>query len=275
MAAGHDVAVVITRPDKRRGREQAPSPSPVKAAAVELGLPVSERVEDAVSSGAELGVVVAFGRIIKKDVLDRLPLVNVHFSLLPRWRGAAPVERAILAGDPTTGVCLMAIEEGLDTGAVYECASLEIGPEETADELRDRLAALGAKMLVEALAHGLGPGVAQAGEPTYAGKIEPEDRHLDWSRPAEELHRVVRIGRAWTTWRGKRLLVLAARLVATDEAAGLMAGELVPGELGGDLVGTGAGALRLVTVQPEGRPAIGAAEWARGARPAAGERLGE
>ena len=100
MGAGHDVAIVISRPDKRRARQQAPGPSPVKAAAVELGLPISERVDDALTVGAELGVVVAFGRIIKKDVLDGLPMVNVHFSLLPRWRGAAPVERATWPATP-------------------------------------------------------------------------------------------------------------------------------------------------------------------------------
>jgi methionyl-tRNA formyltransferase len=279
VAAGHEVAAVVTRADKRRGRQEAPGPSPVKAAALELGLPVSDRVEDAATCGAELGVVVAFGRIIKKDILDRLPMVNVHFSLLPRWRGAAPLERAILAGDIRTGVCLMAIDEGLDTGAVYRCESLEIGPDETADELRVRLSDLGARMVVEALDRGLGEPTAQQGEATYAEKVEPEDRHLHWTRPAVELHRVVRIGRAWTSWRGKRLLVLAARPAQSGEAGQLVPGQLGPGQLGpgeiaGDLVGTGDGRLRLVTVQPEGRPALAAVDWLRGARPQPGERLG-
>ena len=118
VAAGHDVALVITRADRRRGRGGATSPSPVKAAAVELGVPVSHDVDDVLTAGAELGVVVAFGRIIKPHVLAALPMVNVHFSLLPRWRGAAPVERALLAGDTETGVCIMDVEEGLDTGGV-------------------------------------------------------------------------------------------------------------------------------------------------------------
>src|SRR5918992_1024742 len=113
--------------------------SPVKAAALELGLPVSERVDDVLDVGAELGVVVAYGRIIKPHVFEALPLVNVHFSLLPRWRGAAPVERAILAGDTETGVCLMTIEEELDTGAGYDCVVVPIGPDETADQLRARV----------------------------------------------------------------------------------------------------------------------------------------
>ena len=266
--AGHDIGIVITRADKRRGRGEAPGPSPVKSAALALGLPVSEHVADAPTAGAELGVVVAFGRIIKADVLEQLSLVNVHFSLLPRWRGAAPVERAILAGDTVTGVCLMAIDEGLDTGPVYRCEQTPIGPEETAAGLRDRLSVLGAEMVVRALAggvDGLGPAHPQSGDATYAEKIEPEDLKLDWSRPATDLHRMVRVGRAWTTWRGKRLLVLEARIGDTHGAAGT---------LRGDQVATGDGALRLLTVQPEGRKAVPAAEWLRGARPGPDETLG-
>src|SRR5205807_7717429 len=117
--AGHDVVLVVTQPDKRRGRGSATMPSPVKAAALELGLPVTERVDDVLDANVELGVVVAFGRLIKPQVLDKVPMINMHFSLLPRWRGAAPVERAILAGDRETGVAIMQLEEGLDTGPVY------------------------------------------------------------------------------------------------------------------------------------------------------------
>lgn len=261
--------MVITRADKRRGRGEAPGPSPVKAAALALGLPVSDRIADCTTVGAELGVVVAFGRIIKADVLEALPLINVHFSLLPRWRGAAPVERAILAGDTVTGVCLMAIDEGLDTGPVYRCAETPIGSDETAPQLTARLSDLGAAMVVQALGEGLGAAHPQTGEATYAGKIEPEDLRLDWDRPAADLHRLVRVGRAWTTWRGKRLLVLDARPV--EATAPLPA---PPGALNGDQVATGAGALRLVTVQPEGRKAVPAAEWLRGARPGPGKTLG-
>jgi methionyl-tRNA formyltransferase len=266
--AGHDVALVVTRADKRRGRHEPPRPSPVKAAALELGLTVSDRPQDSTGVGAELGVVVAFGRIIRNDVLDRLPLVNAHFSVLPRWRGAAPVERAILAGDDTTGVCLMAIDEGLDTGPLYRCETVAIGPDETAAELRVRLADLAAAMLVDGLAGGLGPAQPQAGTPTYADKIEPADLWLDWSRDAAYLHRVVRLGRAWTTWRGRRLLVLAARVVGARPPAA------PPGNLEGDVVATGAGGLQLVAVQPEGRGPMAAPDWVRGARPQPGELLG-
>jgi len=261
------VAIVITRADKRRGRNQAPRPTPVKAAALEMGLPVTERVEDVLTVGADLGVVVAFGRIIKADVLNALQLVNIHFSLLPRWRGAAPVERAILAGDTVTGVCLMAIDEGLDTGPVYRCQSVDIGAEETASELRTRLANVGAVMLLEALRDGLGTPRPQEGEATYAAKVELGELHLDWSRPALELHRVVRIGRAWTTWRGRRLLILAAHVAPPVAGGG-------PGSLDGDTVATGEGGLQLVTVQPEGRAPMAASDWRRGARPRPGERLG-
>jgi methionyl-tRNA formyltransferase len=151
---------------------------------------------------------------------------------------------------------------------VYRCEETPIGPEETAVELRARLSALGATMVVEALADGvggLGPARPQSGDATYAEKIEPEDLELDWSRPAVDLHRLVRVGRAWTTWRGKRLLVLAARI---GDAHG------APGTLQGEQVATGDGALMLLTVQPAGRKAVPAAEWLRGARPGPDETLG-
>jgi methionyl-tRNA formyltransferase len=269
-AAGHDVALVVTRVDKRRGRNEAPRPSPVKVAALELGWPVSHRVEDVVDLGADLGVVVAFGRIISGEVLARLDMVNVHFSLLPRWRGAAPVERAVLAGDRVTGVCLMAIDEGLDTGPVFCCEETTIGETETASALTGRLARIGARLVVSALEEGLGLPVPQSGEATYASKITPEDLHLDWTESSAELVRVVRVGRAWTTWRGKRLLVHQAFAAA---AAGRPA--LPPGTLDGAMVWTGDGQLQLEVVQPEGKGSAAAPDWVRGARPAPGERLGQ
>jgi methionyl-tRNA formyltransferase len=264
VAAGFDVALVVSQPDRKRGRGGGLSPSPVKAAALELGLPVSDRVDDVLAVGADLGVVVAFGRIIKPHVLDAVPMVNLHFSLLPRWRGAAPVERALLAGDDETGVAVMAVEEGLDTGGIYAEARVTIEPEETADELRDRLVGIGTELLVTTLSHGLGVPRPQVGEPTYAAKIDPAELELDWQRSAVELHRLVRLGRAWSTFRGKRLRVLAARLADAG---------LAPGQLDGLLVGTGAGALELVEVQPEGKGPQAAAAWRNGARPEPQERL--
>ena len=235
---------------------------------MELGLPLAYRAADVVGSGAELGVVVAYGRIVKPDVLAQVPMVNVHFSLLPRWRGAAPVERAILAGDAETGVCLMEMEEALDTGPVYARVRAAIGEDETADELRRRLGHLGNALLLEALQEGLEVPTAQVGEPTYAAKLEPGELHLDFARPAEVVNRVVRIGRAWTTWRGKRLLVHRARVLPEERS-------LSPGQIQGARVGTAEGALELLVVQPEGKPAMDAGAWARGARLEPGERLGQ
>ena len=265
--AGHDVAVVVSRPDKRRGRGGHPAPSPVKAAASELGLPVVESPDDVLSFGVDLGVVVAYGRIIRPPLLTSVPLINVHFSLLPRWRGAAPVERAILAGDEITGVCIMGVEAGLDTGPVYRRAATAVGATETAGELRTRLADLGRDLLVEALAEGLGTPQAQVGEPTIAAKITSDELHIDWTACSERVLRVVRLERAWTTWKGKRLLVLAAAPAPGD-------GGGPPGHLAGDVVTTGRGAVRLVSVQPEGRAPLDAAAWVRGARPAPDARLG-
>ena len=267
--------MVVSQPDRRRGRGSGLVPSPVKAAAAELGLPVTSRVADVKDSGAELGVVVAFGRLIKPDVLAAVPMVNLHFSLLPRWRGAAPVERALLAGDDRTGVCLMALDEGLDTGAIYSCAEVPIGREATLESLRAELVDLGTAMLVRSLAEGtsgLGVPVPQSGAPTYAAKIEPEELHLDWFRPAAELGRVVRLGGAWTTAGGKRLRVLSARPedpapdgMGEPVPGGPMPGAVIP-DPGGPLVLTGAGGLRLERVQPEGRGQMDASDWLRGAR---------
>ena len=183
LEAGFDVALVVSRPDAKRGRGGRLLPSPVKAAALDRGLAVTDRVDDVFAAGADAGVVVAFGRIIRPHVLDALPMVNLHFSLLPRWRGAAPVERALLAGDERTGVCLMAVEEGLDTGGVYGSVEVAIGSEETAAQLRDELVDVGTGLLVRQLLDGLGPPEPQGGEPTYADKIRPDELELDWAPP--------------------------------------------------------------------------------------------
>lgn len=245
VAAGHEVALVVTGADKRRGRGGATSPSPVKAAASELGLAVSHDVDDVLAADAELGVVVAFGRLIKPHVLERLAMVNLHFSLLPRWRGAAPVERALLAGDEVTGVCLMALEEGLDTGPVYRRVEVPISPTTTADELRAELVEVGSRLLVDALERGLGDPVAQAGEPVYAAKVDPAELRIDWSQPADRIHRLIRLGGAYTTFRGARIKIHAADLVD---------GRVVP-----------------TVVQPEGRPRMEFAAWRNGARATADE----
>jgi len=218
-----------------------------------------------VHAGADLGVVAAFGQIVKPRVLDRLAMVNVHFSLLPRWRGAAPVERAILAGDPVTGVCLMEVAEGLDTGRVYRRVEVPVAADATADSLRAELAARAIPMLVGALREGLGVPQPQQGEPLYAAKLTRDDRRLRWDRPGEVLHRQIRVGGAWTVWRGGALKIWAAQVEQ---------GSLPPGEIEGPRVGTGDGLLRLVEVQAEGKSRQAAEDWCRGARPMAGDRLG-
>jgi methionyl-tRNA formyltransferase len=235
-------------------------PSPVKQAALDLGLRVADRVDDVLDTGADLGVVAAFGRLIRPHVLERLPMANLHFSLLPRWRGAAPVERAILAGDERTGVDLMVIEEGMDTGGVYARAEVPIDPDETADELRARLAALGTDLLVANLRDGLPEPKPQQGEPTYAHKVDPAELRIDWDRPALDIHRLVRIGGAWTTFRGHRLKVWRTALgPAGPEGIEVPARDEV---------------IQLVEVQPEGRRRIPARAWANGVHWRPGERVG-
>ncbi len=273
VEAGHDVALCVTRPDRRRGRGAHTTPSPVKEAALRLGIPVSQDMHDLAGIDAELAVVVAFGRIIPAPVLDALPMVNVHFSLLPRWRGAAPVERAILAGDAETGVCLMRVAEGLDTGDVYAVRSVPMDEDVTLSQLRARLVDTACDLLVDTLKNGLAglpKAEPQRGDVTVAEKITKEDLHLDWTQPATQLHRVVRLEHAWTTFRHKRLGVLDAPVAQGrpehDHAA--------PGTLIGCSVVTGAGFLELRRVQPESRSPMSADEWLRGVRPAANERLG-
>ena len=273
VKAGHDVVLCITRPDRRRGRGATKTPNPVKEAALLLGIPVSQDMNDLVGIDAELAVVVAFGRIIPASVLHALPMVNVHFSLLPRWRGAAPVERAILAGDAETGVCLMEVAEGLDTGDVYAVRSVPMDDDVTLSALRARLVDTACELLVDTLQHGL-KGLPEAepqrGEVTVAEKITKEDLHLDWSHPAEQLHRVVRLEHAWTTFRGKRLGVLEAPVAES----GPEHSQTAPGTLSGRSVVTGAGFLELRRVQPESRSPMSVDEWLRGVRPTANERLG-
>ena len=273
VGVGHDIALCVTRPDRRRGRGGETTPSPVKVAATELGLRVTHDMDDLTTAGVELAVVVAYGRIIPARLLAPVPMVNLHFSLLPRWRGAAPVERAILAGDRETGVCLMKVEEGLDTGPVHAVRRVPLDDDVTLAALRRELVAVASALVVDALAHGvagLPVPVPQEGEVTLADKISKEDLHLDWTAPAVQLKRVVRLGRAWTTFRDRRLTVLDVALTPND----LDAGEGPPGSLHGPVVATGGGSLLLRQVQPESRSPMSAEEWLRGVRPALGERLG-
>ena len=263
VAVGFDVPLVITRIDKRRGRGSELAPSPVKAAAVELGIPVSHQVEDALTVGADLGVVVAFGQLIRPHVLAVLPMVNLHFSLLPRWRGAAPMERALLAGDTETGVGLMQLEEGLDTGPLFGEVRVSIRPDDTGDSLRETLTAVGSDLLVRSLVDGLGTPRPQKGEPLYAAKLSINDLRIRWAESVEVIDRQIRLGGAWTTADGRRLKVISAARVDDEVGADDPVG--VPGQLTGAVVQTGDGSLRLETVRPEGKGAMPAKDWLNGA----------
>jgi methionyl-tRNA formyltransferase len=260
--AGHEVVVVVTRPDARRGRGSALSGSPVKQRALERGLQVSHDPEDLIplaqAGKVELAVVVAYGRILKPHLLAELDFVNLHFSLLPRWRGAAPVERALLAGDEITGVCLMRIEEGLDTGPVYARTEVPIGPESTATELRTQLVEAGAALLLKELERGLGTPSSQEGEVTIAHKLSSDMMRIDWSRPPVEIHRQIRVGGAWTTFRGSRIKILAATLEHPDYQANSVQALVEP-------------AVRITRVQPEGKPQMEMSAWQNGVRLAANE----
>lgn len=263
---GFEVVQVVSRPDRRRGRGGALSPSPVKAAALELGLPVTDDLDVVLDGTIDLGIVVAYGRLIPARILAEVPMVNLHFSLLPRWRGAAPVERAILAGDTETGVCLMDVDVELDTGAVHAVERTPILDDDTLASLRGRLVDLGSQLLVRTLRAGFGEPVPQHGEVCNAAKIDPAELRIDWTESASQIDRRVRLGGAWTTFRGARCKIHSVALVDRTD--------LAPGSIDGTVVGCGVGALEILEVQPEGRARQRAVDWRNGARPAAGDRFG-
>jgi methionyl-tRNA formyltransferase len=289
LASEHEVAAVLTRPDARSGRGRRTSRSPVAERADAAGVPVltprSPREPEFLEQLADLAVdcapVVAYGALVPPPALGipRHGWVNLHFSLLPAWRGAPPVQHAIMAGDEVTGAATFQLEAGLDTGPVFGVVTEPIAPRDTAGDLLGRLAISGARLLVATLdgiaAGTLVPQPQPAEGVSLAPRIETGDARVDWSLPAHVVDRRVRgvtpAPGAWTTWRGDRL-----RLGPVEPLPGT--GDLTPGELrvdpAGVLVGTGRGAVRLGQVQPSGRTMLPAADWARGARPAPGERLG-
>jgi methionyl-tRNA formyltransferase len=265
VADGIDVVHVVTRVDKRRGRGSTVAPSPVKSAALAHGIPVSHRVDDLleIDPPVELGVVVAYGALVKPHVLAALPMVNLHFSLLPRWRGAAPVERCILAGDRETGVCLMQVDVGLDTGGVLAVETVTVDDRVTADELRDDLARRGARLLVDALRAGLPPAVAQAGDAVQAEKLSTDDRRIVWSQSAVTSIRRSRIGGAWTELEGSRVRIGSMRVTDRPSPGEPGTATVVDGRL---LVATADHDVEILTLQPEGRSMITARDWLNGRR---------
>jgi methionyl-tRNA formyltransferase len=266
--AGHEIALVVSQPDVRRSRGGSLQHSPVKAAALSLGLEVTDDLEKLNDVALDGVIVVAYGKIIPDDLLNKFLMINIHFSLLPRWRGAAPLERALLAGDPTTGVCVMKIVSELDAGPVYARADLEIG-EKSLEELRSELGVIGTALIVDLLEDGLKSlpePTTQTGEVVYAAKMKKDEFLLDFTQPAAQVLRVIRLGSSFTFVENRRLRILSATLV--PEYAGS------PGELAGEVVGTGQGGLRLERVQGEGGREMDASAWRRGVRDQGILRLG-
>jgi methionyl-tRNA formyltransferase len=280
IEAGHEVACVYCQPPRPAGRGQKERRSPVQAEAEARGIPVrhptSLRTPEAQAEFAgldvEVAVVVAYGLILPQAVLDapRHGCLNIHASLLPRWRGAAPIHRAVMAGDAETGVCIMRMEAGLDTGPVLLREAVGIRAEDTTGDLHDRLSGLGARMIVEALERlpGLAAGVQPEEGVTYARKIDKAEARIDWTRPAAEVDRLIRglspFPGAWCEAGGERVKLLRSRLAEGSGA---------PGEvLGGLLVACGEGAVEVLEVQRAGSRALPVAEALRGWDP--GARLG-
>ena len=291
-AAGHELVAVYTQPDRPAGRGQALTASPVKRRALELGLvveqPPSLKSAEAVvrlrEHGADLMVVVAYGLILPQAILDvpRLGCWNIHASLLPRWRGAAPIQRAILAGDESTGITIMQMDAGLDTGPMLLLRSTPIGPRESGGELHDRLALIGAEAIVAAIGAWQSGALTARPQPadgaTYAAKIRKEEARIDWTQPAVAIDRQVRAFNPWpvaeTSWEGRQLRVWQAEPVPPAEAnVDAAPGTVLESGAGRIVVATGGGTLRLTQVQLAGRRAMTAAEFLN-AHPLPGARLG-
>ena len=270
--AGHDIAAVYTQPPRPAGRGKKDRPSPVQSRAEALGIAVrhpktlrdAKAQADFAALNAEIAVVVAYGLILPQPVLDapRHGCLNIHASLLPRWRGAAPIHRAIIAGDAETGVCIMQMDAGLDTGPVLLREATPIGPEATTGDLHDRLSAMGARLIVEALDRlpELEPRAQAENGVTYAEKIDKAEARIDWTRPATEVDRLIRglspFPGAWLQIGGERIKLLRSRLAE---------GRGAPGQhLGGFRIACGEGAILVLEAQRQGKRAMPADEILRG-----------
>ena len=270
IAAQHEIAAVYTQPPRPAGRGKSDRASPVQINAEKLGIPVcypsSLRSEDVQRDFAmlrsDVAVVVAYGLILPPAILaaPRLGALNIHASLLPRWRGAAPIQRAIMAGDPDTGISIMQMEAGLDTGPVLMCQSTPIGAEETTQDLHDRLSAMGATMILQALATLPTPNPQPDKGITYAAKIDKSEARIDWTRPATDIDRQIRalspFPGAWCLSGEERLKLLRCRPTL---------GEGQPGQvLHGLTVACGTGAIEITEAQREGRRPAATADLLRG-----------
>jgi methionyl-tRNA formyltransferase len=277
VEAGFDVVAVLTRPDAPIGRKRVLTPSPVAARATELGIEVihAARINDETiarisAASPDVAAIVAYGGLVPPAALGvpRHGWINLHFSLLPAWRGAAPVQRAVMAGDDITGAVTFQLEEGLDTGPVFGTLTETVGPEDTAGELLERLSRSGSVLLAQTLSAidaGKAAAVPQAGEVSLAPKLTLDDGHLDWKHPALAIGRQARgvtpEPGAWTVLEGQRIKLEPVRL-RPDVS------DLAPGKVSVDaksvLVGTGSHAVELTRVQPAGKKMMAAADWARG-----------
>lgn len=294
-AQGVAVKAVITQPDRPSGRGAIVTPPPIKRVALEHGIPVfqphslkkefaSIKESLATLGPFDIGVVVAFGQILPRDVLSfpRIGCVNIHASLLPRWRGAAPIQRAIESGDPETGVCLMQMDEGLDTGHVYTRAHTPITETDTVATLHDRLALLGGELLVQNLwriVDGSLPACPQESQGvTYAAKITTEECAIDWSNPASKIARKIRAFSphpgCFTTWHDRRMKVLRAHEIVATEHGAHPPGSVIPSAHNELRIQCGTNLLGLDEIQLEGKKKMSAEEFLRGRAIPAGSRLG-
>lgn len=277
VEAGFDVVAVLTRPDAPIGRKRVLTPSPVAARAAELGIEVihAARIDAETTArisavSPDVAAIVAYGGLVPAAALGIPPhgWINLHFSLLPAWRGAAPVQRAVMAGDDVTGAVTFQLEEGLDTGPVFGTLTETVGPEDTAGELLERLSHSGAVLLAQTLSAidaGKAAAVPQSGEVSLAPKLTLDDGRLDWEHPALALGRQARgvtpEPGAWTVMDGQRIKLAPVRL--RPDVSGLAPGSV---SLQGKsvLVGTGSHAVELTRIQPAGKKMMAAADWARG-----------
>lgn len=281
--AGHEIAAVYTQPPRPAGRGQKPRPSPVQIRAEALGLPVRspknfrdlDDLDDLKALRADVAVVVAYGLILPQAVLDAPArgCLNIHASLLPRWRGAAPIQRSIMAGDSETGICVMRMEAGLDTGPVLLREAIPIGPADTAGSLHDALSSLGARLVVQALSglDTLDPKPQPAVGVTYAAKIDKAEARVDWTRPATEVDRHIRglspFPGAWCEIAGERVKVLASAVAGGSGGPGAVLDDTLA-------VACGSGAVRLLRLQRPGRSALDATDFLRGAPLRKGAKIG-
>ncbi|MDY0008338.1 MAG: methionyl-tRNA formyltransferase [Bdellovibrionales bacterium] len=286
-AAGHDIVCVYSQPPRPAGRGHKMQPSPVHLRADALGIPVRHPLSlkkdaaaraDFAALGADVAVVAAYGLILPQEVLDapKHGCINIHASLLPRWRGAAPIQRAIMAGDDQSGVCIMQMEAGLDTGPVLMQGNVPITAHTTAQHLHDALAAQGADLIVKTLPQlaQITPQIQSENGVTYAHMLSKEDGKIDWTQSASAIERQMRAlsgwPGVWTLHNGLRLKILGAEIESATGAQG-KAGEIIHRHL---VVACGEGSLRLTTVQPENRKPMDGTSYMNGGHVNTGEILG-